>query len=173
MRLAIDVASQVASGKGLPMVLDPVFAERSPARSAFARRLLRNAPAAMRCNPSEASALGDAALEAACDSGTVIALTGAKDRIRSSTNSQEISGGDPIMARVTATGCALGAVIAAFLTTGGSRFASVGSACLLFKRAGAAAAAISNGPGSFVPAFLDVLHDAAQNHTLPTADWHE
>lgn len=167
MRTAIQVAAEVASGNGLPVVLDPVFAERSTARTVFARRLLKQAPAALRCNAAEAAALGEKALAEARKRGTVIALTGPNDDIRSSSENCRIGGGDPVMAKVTAMGCALGAVIAAFLTVDGDRFNAVGSACLLFKRAGSAAASISNGPGSFVPAFLDEIYSAAQHSTLP------
>ena len=99
--------------------------------------------------------------------GTVIALTGPDDEIRNADDTVTISGGDPVMAKVTAMGCALGAVIAAFLTADSDRLRATGSACLLFKRAGSAAAAVSDGPGSFVPAFLDTLHKAAGRAALP------
>ncbi len=167
MRSAIQVATEVAIGNNCPVVLDPVFAERSAARSDYARQLLGLVPYAMRCNAAEAEALGDDALSLARERGTIIALTGPEDVIESSGESIQITGGDPVMTRVTAMGCALGAVIAAFLTTDGDRFNAVGSACLLFKRAGAAAASASDGPGSFVPAFLDTLHGAARNAALP------
>ena len=167
MRSAIRVATEVAIANKCPVVLDPVFAERSAARSDYARHLLGLVPCAMRCNAAEAEALGDTALSQARGRGTVIALTGREDVIQSSGDSIQITGGDPVMTRVTAMGCALGAVIAAFLTTDGERFDAVASACLLFKRAGAAAAAASGGPGSFVPAFLDTLHSAARDAALP------
>ena len=56
MRSAIRVASQVAAGGGIPVVLDPVFAERSTARTEFARQLLRTTLWTMRCNAAEAAA---------------------------------------------------------------------------------------------------------------------
>ena len=167
MRSAIQVATEVAIGNNCPVVLDPVFAERSTARSGYARQLLGLVPYAMRCNAAEAEALGADALSQARLQGTIIALTGPEDVIESSGESIQITGGDPVMTRVTAMGCALGAVIAAFLTTDGDRFNAVASACLLFKRAGAVAASASDGPGSFVPAFLDTLHGAARDAALP------
>ena len=169
MRAAIQVAANVAAANGQPSVLDPVFADRSEARAAFARNLLTRAPAALRCNGNEAAALGEAALAEAAGAGTVIALTGTVDHIRSLGRTVALDGGHPLMARVTAMGCALGGVIAAFLTTGGDPFEAVGSACLLFKQAGASAGAASGGPGSFVPAFLDALHGAAESGVLPEA----
>ena len=172
MRTAIQVASEVAIGSNCPIVLDPVFAERSALRSKYARHLLQMTPQAMRCNVAEATALGERALTAARAQGTVIALTGPDDVVESSGCSVRISGGDPVMAKVTAMGCALGAVIGAFLATDSDRLKAVGSACLLFKRAGVAAARIADGPGSFVPAFLDALHTAAQDAALPEEGQH-
>ncbi len=172
MRAAIQVAADVAAANGRPSVLDPVFADRSDARAAFARNLLTRAPAALRCNANEAAALGDAALTEAAGAGTIVALTGTVDNIRSPGRTVALDGGHPLMTRVTAMGCALGGVIAAFLAAADDRFDAVGSACLLFKRAGAAAGAASAGPGSFVPAFLDALHSAAESGVLPQAEGH-
>jgi hydroxyethylthiazole kinase len=167
MRASIDIALDVAAASGLPIVIDPVFADRSEARADYARALIRRGPAALRCNHDEAGALGEAALSEAERAGAVIALTGQIDRIQGAGQIVDIRGGHALMTRVTAMGCALGAVIAAFLAAGEDRLEAVGSACLLFKQAGAAAGAGSSGPGSFVPAFLDALYQASESGQLP------
>ena len=167
MRASIQVALDVAAARGLPIILDPVFADRSEVRAEFARALVRRGPTALRCNPGEAAALGDAILAEADRAGIVIALTGPVDHIRCAGQTVRIEGGHALMTRVTAMGCALGAVIAAFLAAGEDRLEAVSSACLLFKQAGAVAGLVSSGPGSFVPAFLDALHEAAETGRMP------
>jgi len=167
MRASIDVAMEIAAASGLPIVMDPVFADRSEARADYARALMQRGPAALRCNSGEARALGEAALGEAERAGAVIALTGPVDQIQGVGQTVSVEGGHVLMTKVTAMGCALGAVIAAFLATGEDRLEAVGSACLLFKQAGAVAGAGSSGPGSFVPAFLDALHQAAESGQLP------
>ena len=168
MRLAIGRAVDAARARDIPIIVDPVFADRSEQRASYARTLLDQGPAALRCNADEAAALGAAVLDVAEEAGAITVLTGEVDRIRGGGRIAMIEGGDALMAKVTAMGCALGGVIAAFLSAGGDRFDAVASACLLFKRAGAAAGARSAGPGSFVPAFLDDLHAASAGGQLPT-----
>lgn len=163
MKTSIGVAVDTAAGHNLPIVLDPVFADRSEPRATFARELLRRAPATVRCNAEEAVAVGEPALEEAVGAGTVFALTGPVDRVITSDRAIEIDGGHPVMASVTAMGCALGAVTAACLSTDAEPFDAVVAACGLFKLAGSEAGAASSGPGTFVPAFLDALHGRSRN----------
>jgi hydroxyethylthiazole kinase len=65
------------------------------------------------------------------------------------------------MGRVTAMGCALGAVTAAFLaaarSTGDDPVAATVAAHAVVGACGAAAGVAARGPGSFVPAWLDAL----------------
>lgn len=163
MRTSIEIAVDVAISRGLPIVVDPVFADRSQPRAEFARELIRRVPAAIRCNAAEAEALGAAVLDHAKQAGTIVALTGAVDSIEGDGRTITLTGGDPLMTRVTAMGCALGAVIAACLATGENRFDAVAEACRAFKDAGAEAGASTAGPGTFVPAFLDSIYAAAHD----------
>jgi hydroxyethylthiazole kinase len=160
MRASINVAMNVAAANGLPTMIDPVFADRSDARAAYARNLISSSPAGIRCNQSEADAIGKAVLVEAGETGTIISINGSVDQIFGGGRQTNIHGGHALMARVTAMGCALGAVQAACLAAGGERLDAVGAACLLFKRAGQVAGKKSAGPGSFVPAFLDALYNA-------------
>jgi len=63
------------------------------------------------------------------------------------------------MTQVTAAGCALSAVVAAFLATSpDTPLEATVSALLVFGTAGALAGADSTGPGSFAAGLLDQLH---------------
>ena len=157
MRAAMMTAIGVAEARGLPWVLDPVFADRSAARAAFSDELLARQPAVLRLNEAEAAALGAGNLDAARRVGTIVALSGKIDRISGPHETCEIDLGDPLMRQVTAMGCALGAVIAAFIAVSDDRFEAVCAAVHVFGAAGSLAGTQASGPGSFVPAFLDSL----------------
>ena len=115
MRAAMMTALDVAEARSLPWVLDPVFADRSAGRAAFATELLARRPAALRLNEAEAAALGAGPVDAARLGGNIVALSGETDLISGPRVTCEIDLGDPLMGQVTAMGCALGAVIAAFI----------------------------------------------------------
>lgn len=178
---AMLAAITSATHAGKPWVLDPVAVGALDYRTAFARGLLSLKPAAIRGNASEIMALAGrdargrgvdsadeslAALPAARDlarqTGAVVAVTGAVDYVTDGTRDYAVSGGDPLMTRVVGTGCALSAVVAAFCASNrdsnGDRLAAVATACRTMSRAGEQAVAASEGPGSFVPAFLDALY---------------
>ncbi|MTD42663.1 hydroxyethylthiazole kinase [Erwinia sp. CPCC 100877] len=172
MRAAIDSAREAQH----PWVLDPVAVGGLTLRSDFAREILALQPAAIRGNGSEILALAGApgggcgvdstdsaliALPAAChlarESGAVVAVTGEVDYITDGERILEVPGGDLMMTRVVGTGCALSAVTAACCALPGARLGNVAAGCRMMARAGELAAARSQGPGSFVPQFLDAL----------------
>jgi hydroxyethylthiazole kinase len=78
-----------------------------------------------------------------------------------------ISNGHPLATRVTAMGCALGALVAAFCAVEDEPFVAAFAALLTAGIAGEVAAEKSQGPGTFQPAFLDALAnlDEATVHT--------
>ena len=76
-----------------------------------------------------------------------------------------ISGGSALVPRVTATGCALGALVAAYAAVAPDPFTGVVAAHVHFKVAAEIAAMSASRPGSFVPAFLDAL-DAVDEAAL-------
>ena len=157
MRAAMKTALGVAEACSLPWVLDPVFADRSAGRAAFATELLARQPAALRLNEAEAAAVGADHMNAARLGGKIVALSGEIDLISGPSETCEIDLGDPLMRQVTAMGCALGAVIAAFIAVSDDRFHAVCGAVHVFGAAGSLAGSRAAGPGSFVPAFLDAL----------------
>ncbi|KAG0689708.1 hypothetical protein C6P40_004607 [Pichia californica] len=71
-----------------------------------------------------------------------------------------ISGGDPLMAEISGSGCALGGVIASYVasTSYFQAFEATVSAVRAYKKAGLKAASKSKGPGSFTIKFLDELY---------------
>jgi hydroxyethylthiazole kinase len=157
MRVAMMTALGVAETRSLPWVLDPVFSDRSARRAAFATELLMHQPAALRLNEAEAAALGTGYMDAARLDGKIVALSGEIDLIAGPSETCEIDLGDPLMTQVTGMGCALGAVIAAFIAVYDDRFDAVCGAVHVFGAAGSLAGSRAAGPGSFVPAFLDAL----------------
>jgi hydroxyethylthiazole kinase len=170
-RAAAAAALRVAAERRIPWVLDPVFIDRSAARADYAKSLVAQKPNAVRLNGAEFAALSgaepeDAALAAyARDTRAVMALTGTVDRIADGAQQTLIENGHPLMARVTAMGCAASALTAAFLAVESDAFKATASALLCFGVAGGLAGERASGPGSFPAALLDALY-ALDKHTL-------
>lgn len=169
-------AAQAASAADKPWVLDPVAVGATGFRNRLAARLLALNPTVLRGNASEILALSgevasgkgvdsgdpvsaaeDAARYLAQRTGGVVAVSGAVDFVTDGDRAVRIEGGDPLMGRVTAMGCALTGVVGAFLV-GQKPFEATVAAHACFGLAGAIAAARAGGPGSFGPALLDTLH---------------
>lgn len=152
--LARRMAASSANNMGLPWVLDPVMVDRSDIRRAEAVRMIKLKPTVIRCNAGEASTLAET-LEGF--SG-VLAGTGAVDRLRSRDYKASLTVGHPLLPKVTATGCALSAVVAAFLACHREdRFLATLAALAAFGAAGAYAGERAQGPGSFAVALLDAF----------------
>ncbi len=156
-RGALTRALPILAEHGTPWVLDPVKVERSPERLAFARELSAFAPAVVRANRAEMDALAPGA-------GPVAATTGEVDLVVDGERRLRIANGHPLMAKVTAMGCAGTGLVAAFLAVEEDAFLATGAALLVLGVAGAIAGARAQGPGSFPVQFLDALDrlDAAQ-----------
>jgi hydroxyethylthiazole kinase len=153
---AIRIAVSAARQHNVPFVLDPVKADISPPRLAFARDILGGGPAILRVNASEVEALG-AGRESQL--APCMAVTGEIDRIRTSEGTLTIANGTPLMDRVTAVGCAQGAVMAALLIHSETPAQAALAAILWFAIAGESAAGTAGGPGSFAANFIDRLYD--------------
>lgn len=158
-----------------PWVLDPTAVGLAPVRTPLARKLLAHRPAVIRGNASEILHLAGANVagrgadsahtpqEAAqwADSlaratGAVVAVSGRRDIITSGSRSVGVGAGHSLLARVTGTGCALGALTAACAAvTDPFRAAHAATAWLCL--AAEDAAAVASGPGSFKAALLDAL----------------
>ncbi len=159
-RLAIPIALRAAQEARRPIVLDPVFVNRSDIRCAFARDLLRERSTLLRANREEMDALfpSQEPFDALAESGAILAMTGAEDVVGESGRTLRLGNGHPLLARVTATGCAGGAVMAAFLAVETDPVIAAAMGVSVFNIAGEIAAERAAGPGSLVPALLDALY---------------
>lgn len=169
-----------ATASGTPWVLDPVAIGALPVRTALAHELVEQRPTAVRGNASEILALAglsaggrgvdatdttDAAADAAASIarrfGSVVAVSGPVDLITDGEGVLRLANGHELLTSVTGGGCALGAVMAAFLgaarSTGIDALTAVASASLVYTIAAEQAARSSSGPGSFAVALLDAL----------------
>jgi hydroxyethylthiazole kinase len=156
---AIEIAVAAAQQANRPWVLDPVLIDRSPPRAELARALIRKRPNVMRLNSAEFSALdGQDVAPFAAQTGTVVALSGATDVIADGLRCAAVLNGDPLMARVTAMGCAASALVAACLAVEYDAFIAACAGLLILGVAGEIAGGQVKGPGSFAVGILDALH---------------
>jgi hydroxyethylthiazole kinase len=163
-RQATMIAIDSAAAHKLPWVLDPVFVDRIPPRAAFARELIGRRPTVLRLNHAEFSVLSgeapsrDAAVAFARTSGVVVALSGETDLVTDGERIAAVSNGHPLMAKVTAMGCAGSALVAACLSIEPDAFQATSAALLMIGVAGEIAAEKSAGPGSFAATIIDTLY---------------
>lgn len=156
---AIRTCSELAVELNKPVLLDPVMSNVSDLRAEFAREIV-NRTDIIRGNAEEISNLGLDKNPLRC-----VIQTGAEDLVSAGNITIKVLNGDPMMAKVIATGCALGALISA-LSTKTENHSIAGIAGLVwFGIAGEIAAEKSEGPGSFAPAFIDCLYHI-ENETL-------
>jgi hydroxyethylthiazole kinase len=163
-REATAIAVETAARHKLPWVLDPVFVDRAPPRAVFARELIGRRPTVVRLNHAEFSALaGDKpspnqTMAYARENRIVIGLSGETDLVTDGEQVASIGNGHPLMAKVTAMGCAGSALVAACLAVESDAFRAAIAALVIVGVAGEVAAEKSNGPGSFAAAIIDILY---------------
>ncbi|HWV85406.1 MAG TPA: hydroxyethylthiazole kinase [Capillimicrobium sp.] len=172
MRAAVASAGEA----GTPWVLDPVAVGALPLRTGVARELAGRRPAIVRGNGSEILALAgatgggrgvdstvgseaalDAARALAAETGAVVAVSGAVDHVTDGERVVAIPGGDVLLTRVTGAGCALGALMAAFLAVSATPLDAAVAGSAVLAAAAERAAAGARGPGTFAAGLLDEL----------------
>jgi hydroxyethylthiazole kinase len=187
-RAAMIEAQAGAATGNTPWVLDPVAIGSLPVRTPLAYRLRDLRPTVIRGNASEIIALSgvgeggrgvdaldsvEAALPAAhslAESTTgVVAVSGPVDLLTDGNRVVRIANGDVLLTRITGGGCALGAVMAAFLAAHDDRLAATVAAVTVYTVAAELAAERSAGPGSFGVAFLDALAGVDAEHIAARA----
>lgn len=166
-----------ANAAGRPWVLDPVAHFATGFRRDAIAELMDGRPAIVRGNASEIIALAggssagrgvdsgdgvaeaeDAARSIARERGLVVAVTGPVDFVTDGIRAARVSGGSPLMPRVTALGCSLTALIGAYAAVAPDRpFEATIAALSTFAAAGENAARLAEGPGSFQWRFLDAI----------------
>ncbi len=184
---SMRLAAAAAQKAGKPWVLDPIAAGGLPWRGAVAAELLQFKPAIVRGNASEiiglaglggggrgvdSSADPAAAVPAAVDllaHAAAVSASGPVDHavglVGGRATLVRIGGGSELLTRVTATGCALGALAAAYASVAPDALTGLVAAHTHFAVAAEIAAASAKGPGSFLVAFVDAL-DAVDEAAL-------
>ena len=177
-------AAAKASDRRPPWVLDPVACGGTTHRTRACRELLALGPAVVRGNASEVLALtgaagakgprgvdasdaAEAALPAAAslarEHGMVFVVSGPTDYVTDGAETLAVRGGSPMVTQVTGTGCALSALVVAFVASSSAGSAGTAlrhaAACCAFYKACAAASGTDGcpGPGSFKLRLLDAL----------------
>jgi hydroxyethylthiazole kinase len=179
---AMHTAARSAFQRGIPVILDPVGAGATQLRTRTAKALIESRPSEsqspliLRGNASEICALASAAVKtrgvdstlasedaievartlAAQHQATVV-ISGAVDHIVSADQHIEVHNGDRIMAQVTGMGCVSTCLLGAFAATTQDSVAAATATMLAMGIAGEQAAQQCQGPGTFVPHFLDAL----------------
>lgn len=176
---AMRDAAAVMGKSGRPWVFDPVGVAATRFRQELSGGLLDLGPTVVRGNASEILALAglggaargvdardsveaaeDAARLLAARSGGIVAVSGPTDFVTDGARGARVSNGHPMMGRITAIGCSLNGVIAAFCVDQ-PRFEATVAALAAYGVAGEVAGRSAHGPGSFQVAFLDALHALA------------
>jgi hydroxyethylthiazole kinase len=164
-RESTEIAVETAVQDGVPWVVDPVFVDRAPPRAAFAREMVARGPQVLRLNHAEFSAMTGTAparetvVAYARDHKITVALSGETDLVTDGARVLAIANGHPLMAKVTAMGCAVSAVVAGCLVVEPDAWRASAAALLMMGIAGELAAKHAQGPGSFAVAVIDALYN--------------
>lgn len=188
---AMLLAARAAADAGTPWVLDPVAVGALSFRTGVAAELAGLRPTVVRGNASEVMALAgagaggrgvdstagaDDAVEAATAlarrTGGIVAVSGVVDLITDGTRTVRVGGGSELLTRTTGAGCALGALVAAYVAAAGDALTGTVAAHAHVALAAETAARTAAGPGSFAIAWLDAL-DALTADDLAGADIQE
>ena len=173
------VAGVAASRRGIPIVLDPVGAGATSARTTASLELIELChPTVIRGNASEIMALVDASVKSkgvdssaqsgdaveaarklALETGAVVVISGATDYITDGTILHTVEGGNEIMTAVTGMGCTSTALVGAFAAVVEDPLVAATAAMAVMSLAGERAAARSRGNGSMQINFLDELYN--------------
>lgn len=174
------LAAQTANTRGIPVILDPVGAGATRLRTEMTRKIIREAKiSVLRGNASEILSLTSSTIKTrgvdsslamsreaeetvtamAREMDCIIAVSGAKDFVTDGGRVLQVANGHPLMTRVTGVGCGLSAVTAAFCAmAGGDLLSAAAAAHGFYGLCGELAAQVSDRPGGFFTAFLDMLY---------------
>jgi hydroxyethylthiazole kinase len=167
-----------ASGRGTPIILDPVGSGATPLRTHSAREIIEKTNlSVIRGNASEILSLrhedsktkgvdsihsvDDAAKTArtlAEELQTTLAITGPVDLVTDAKRIVRVSNGHPLMGYVTGTGCTATTAIGAFLAVDSDPVSATATALAFFGLAGEVAGRAASAPGSFMIQMLDALY---------------
>ncbi len=170
------IAGEEANARKVPVVLDPVGAGATALRTATAQQILDNVTvASVRGNAGELATIAGlggkvrgvdsvsadlpdaAARVVARRTGGAAVASGAVDYVSDAARLAEVRNGDPLMGRITGSGCMATALVGAFLAVEPDPFLASVEAMIAFGIAGEAAAKISAGPGTFRSNLIDAV----------------
>lgn len=185
---AMRLAGRSAGAAGTPWVLDPVAVGGLAYRTALAAELVELQPRVVRGNASEVMALAGAgaggrgvdstagtddaakaAAELAGRTGGVVAVSGEVDLLTDGDRILRVGGGSVLLTRTTGAGCALGALVAAYLAVTDDALLGAAAAHAHVALAAERAARSATGPGTFAAHWLDAL-DAVDGEALSRAE---
>ena len=174
---AIKVVNE-AKLLGIPWVLDPVGAGASDFRSKNARELLSLKPTVLRGNGSEIISISgisnsgkgvdstsssnealDAAIKISNDNDIIVAVTGEVDYVTNGSKVYAIHGGNEMMTKITATGCALTCLIGAALTSNQDNLVSTANMLGIYSVASEKASKSVRGPASLRTELIDTIYN--------------
>lgn len=174
---AMVLAGCRANDLGIPVVLDPVGAGATQLRSHSAKRLLREIRVGIvKGNAAEVAILAGGIAEIkgvesvgvagdieelakalARETGSVVAVTGAVDRVTDGERYMEVHNGHALMGAVVGTGCMTASVIGCFAAVEQDRLKAAVAALATFNVAAELAAEVTSAPGSFKEKLFDCL----------------
>lgn len=172
-------AGKRANALGIPVVLDPVGSGATRLRTEASRRLCKELSlSVVRGNPSEILSFEDvasrtqgvdtahavdqasrAAQTLARRTGSVVAVTGEVDMITDGDRRILCRNGHPLLGRVTGTGCAATAAIAAFAGISDEPIQAAAAGLAFFGLGGEIAASRTKSTGSFMISLIDALYE--------------
>ncbi|MBS1186828.1 MAG: thiM [Burkholderiaceae bacterium] len=177
---AMIVAGKMANEKGVPVILDPVGAGATRLRTEAVNTIMREcAITVLRGNASEifslrsaniktkgvdsslelADEMVDVAQAMALEMKCVIAISGPEDCITDGQRVFRVGNGQPLMTKVTGSGCGLSAVVGAFCAADRADATKATAAAFgYYGLCGDLAIQVSDKPGSFAVAFIDQLY---------------
>ncbi|MEH7546627.1 hydroxyethylthiazole kinase [Neobacillus vireti] len=173
------IAGKAANEQGVPVIFDPVGAGATTYRTDTAHKIMSEIKVSVvRGNAAEiANVIGEKwqikgvdagagngdkvelAIKAAKISGCVVVITGKEDIVSNGETTYVVSGGHPILTKVTGTGCLLTSVIGAFAGVEKDVLRAAVAALAYYGIAAEKAAkkTAEAGPGSFQIEFLNQL----------------
>lgn len=175
---AMIAAGKTANEKGIPVVLDPVGVAATPFRTTAIKNILKEVqPTVIKGNAGELAhlvqipwetkgveSLGDGnadeiAMKVAKTFQTAAVVTGKTDVIYRNGQVLHNDTGNPILGKITGAGCLLGSILTACLTTDDPIVQQAHTAVEFYGLAAefAANGLDVNGPGTFIPRFMDAL----------------
>lgn len=177
---SIRIAGKQANAMGIPVVLDPVGAGFTRARSqAVVQLLLSVRMSAIRGNLAEISRMSgieaptrgidslsvqgnvaDIVRRAAKKMGCIVAATGVSDYISDGRTVIRVDNGDPLLARVTGTGCMTTSLVAACCSAMSDPLAAVAAGVTIMGVAGEISRSLlvnGDGTGTFRVRLMDAI----------------